>query len=124
MLRQDPQATSGNPLTETAGFGMALFIAPEAAVLAGRASGVLSYPNPLSDADWRGWIISRARSPLVLARESDPLIHLKDGSTGAPLIASVKMGEGTVTAVALDMSPQLQIVHPGAYRLIANLVSY
>jgi hypothetical protein len=52
------------------------------------------------------------------------VIHLKDESTGAPLIASVKIGEGTLTAVALDMLPQLQILHPGAHRLLANLVSY
>ncbi|HEX7572014.1 MAG TPA: hypothetical protein VF514_02905 [Bacteroidota bacterium] len=52
------------------------------------------------------------------------MIHLKDESTGVPLIASVKIGEGTLTAVALDMLPQLQILHPGAHRLLANLVSY
>jgi hypothetical protein len=124
MLRQNPRATAGNPLAETAGFGMARVIAPEASVIADRSSGILSYPNLLSDADWHGWIISRAQSPLVVVRDSNPVMHLRDESTGAPLIVSVKMGEGTLTAVALDMSPQLQIVHPGAYRLLANLVSY
>lgn len=124
MLRQHPPAAPGDPLTENAGFGPARVIAPEAPVIAEKESAVLSHPNLLSEVDWRDWIISRAQSPLVLSPEAHPVIHLKDESSGAPLIASVKLGEGTLTAVALDLIPQLQIVHPGAYRLLANLVSY
>ena len=124
IFRQIPPSTPGDPLTENAGFGRARVIAPEAPVIAEEGSAVLSHPNLLSDGDWRDWIISRAQSPLVVSPGAHPVIHLKDESSGAPLIASVPMGEGTLTLVALDLIPQLQIVHPGAYRLLANLVSY
>ncbi len=124
MLRQHPRAAPGNPLTEIAGFAMTCVMAPGAPVIADSTSGILSHPNPISGADWRGWIISRAQSPVVASREADQVVHLRDELTGAPLITSVKIGTGTLTAVALDLLPQLQIVHPGACRLLANLVSY
>jgi hypothetical protein len=124
MLRQRPPAAPGDPLTGYAGFGLSRVIAPESPVIMETGSAILSHPNPLAEADWRDWIISRAQSPLVVSPGAHPLIHLKDESTGAPLIASMRFGEGTLTAVALDMLPQLQILHPGAYRLLANLVSY
>ncbi len=124
ILRQRPPAAPGDPLAENAGFRPTRVIAPEAPVIAEKGSAILVHPNSLTEADWRDWIISRAQSPLVLSPGAHPVIHLKDESTGAPLIASVKIGEGTLTAVALDMLPQLQILHPGAHRLLANLVSY
>jgi hypothetical protein len=124
MLRQRPPAVPGDPLTENAGFGPTRVIAPEAPVLAEKGSAVIAHPNSLSGPDWNGWIISRAQSPLIFPPGTHPVIHLRDESTGAPLVASMGIGEGTLTAVALDLLPQLQIVHPGAYRLLANLVSY
>ncbi len=124
MLRQSPQAAEKNPLTGNAGFGVTRMIAPEASVVADPASGLFSHPNLLSESDWRGWIISRAQSPVMVTRDSNPVVHCKDESTGVPLIATVTMGKGTLTAVALDLGPQLQIVHPGAHRLLANLLSY
>jgi hypothetical protein len=78
----------------------------------------------LNDGDWRDWIISRARSSIRVGGGTATLVHLRDSSTHAPLVASVPMEKGILTAVALDLLPQLQIVHPGGYRLLANLVSY
>ena len=124
ILRQSPESAGENPLTGGAGFGKARMIAPEAPVAADRSSGLLSHPNLLSEPDWRDWIVSRAESPVTLAPDSNPVIHVRDESTGVPLVASVTMGRGTLTAVGLDLLPQLQIVHPGACRLLANLVSY
>ena len=124
MLRQSPRGTGENPLTGNAGFGATRIIAPEAPVVADPSSTLLSHPNLLSGPDWRGWIISRAQSPVMVTPDSNPVIHCRDQSTGAPLVVSVTMGRGTLTAVALDLGPQLQIVHPGACRLLANLVSY
>ncbi|HMK38288.1 MAG TPA: PIG-L family deacetylase [Bacteroidota bacterium] len=122
MLRQHPASPAAGILAGYAGFGRSPVIAPEATVVADGA--IARQPNALSEGDWRGWIISRAQSPLVLSRDSNPLVSLRDASTGAPLIASVALGKGTLTAVALDLLPQFQIVHPGACRLLANLVSY
>ncbi|HTY60564.1 MAG TPA: hypothetical protein VMF59_17195, partial [Bacteroidota bacterium] len=124
MLRQGPLPPGENPLAEAAGFAAGPVIAPEAGVAAAEHDSLLTYPNPISASDWQNWIISRALSPLRISSGSHPVVHCTDASTGAPLVASVKLGEGTLTVVALDLLPQIQIVHPGAYRLLANLLSY
>jgi hypothetical protein len=117
-------APDGGSLGREIGFAGGRPFAPESRVRAEGAGRIIAGPNLLSDGDWRDWIISRAQVSLRFGEGVDPLIHVRETSTGAPLLASVPVGKGTLTAVALDLLPQLQIVHPGAYRLLANLVSY
>jgi hypothetical protein len=123
MLRQSPGSTKGNPLSGTLEFARTGVIPPESPVKGDTAAAVLSAPNSISREDWEGWIIARAQSPIVAPPGSNPAVQLEDELTGAPLVATVNVGKGRLTAVALDLLPQLQIVHPGAYRLFANIVS-
>jgi hypothetical protein len=41
-----------------------------------------------------------------------------------PLLLTRKLGRGRMTYVDLALAPQWLNVHPGAYRLLANLISY
>jgi hypothetical protein len=115
---------AGVALLEEIGFTRGRPIPPEAPVTAEEADRLIVHPNLLSGDDWRDWIISRAQASISVRAGVSPLVHVRDASTGAPLLASAAMGKGTLTAMALDIVPQLQILHPGAYRLLANLVSY
>jgi hypothetical protein len=124
MLGGSLSGPDGGALSGEIGFVRGHPIAPEARVATERASRIIAQPNLLSEGDWRDWIISRARSSLDFREGANPVVHVRDASTGAPLLASVRMGQGTLTAVALDLVPQLQVIHPGGYRLLANLVSY
>ena len=124
ILRQDPRSNRDNPLMRELSFGPGHVVPPESPVAGDSTGGVLSAPNRLSAADWSGWIVSRALSGIAAGGAGNIVVHLRDGESGLPLVASARAGEGMITAVALDLVPQLQIVHPGAYRLLANLVSY
>ena len=124
MLRQSPEDSKGNPLAGALWFAAGGVIAPDAPVAADTAAPILSAPNAISRNDWEGWIISRAQSPLVAPSGVNPAVQVRDASSGVPLVATVPLGKGTLTGVALDILPQLQIVHPGAYRLLANIVSH
>jgi len=42
----------------------------------------------------------------------------------SPLIAEWKLGSGTLTYVDLALEPQFLNILPGAFRLLANLLSY
>jgi hypothetical protein len=124
MLRQGFPERDGGALGAEIGFERGHPFPPEARIVPDSGSGITARPNRLSAADWSDWIISRAQSSLRFREGTNPVIHVTDAFTGAPLLASVPLGKGTLTAVALDIVPQLQIIHQGGYRLLANLVSY
>lgn len=90
------------------------------------ADPVLTWPNRLTPADFDGWAQERGiyfpsewdpryRAPLSMADPGEPAQH------GALLIASV--GRGSYVYTGLSLFRQLDAGVPGAYRLLANLVS-
>jgi len=124
LLAQRWNAKKAGPLAQLVRFGPGRLFPPEGPVDADSAAGPAVAPNRLREGDWEGWIISRARATLNLAGEGGAVAWCRDRATGAVLGATIAAGGGTIAAVTLDISPQLQIVHPGACRLLANLVSH
>ena len=101
--------------------------APVTALLAGHP--LLSRPNRLGPADWQGWVQERA---LQLLEARDPryaeLLSSADTFPENPgekrgLLVEARVGRGTWTYVGLGLFRQLPAGVPGAYRLLANLVS-
>ena len=93
------------------------------------ASGVLSAPNRLGDADWAGWVQERA---IQLLDVRDPrYVELLAGSDPFPrnpgvqkgILVETSVGKGTWTYTGLVLFRQLPAGNPGAYRLLANLLS-
>ena len=92
-------------------------------------SVLLTAPNRLGDADWAGWVQERglyfleARDPRYseLLAMADPFTENPGEKKGALVEAHV--GKGTWTYVGLGLFRQLPAGVPGAYRLLANLVS-
>jgi len=90
---------------------------------------VLSTPNVLSPRDWEGWVQERG---LQLADVRDPRYENVLASTDpfpnnpgeqAGLLVVAPVGKGTWTYTGLSLFRQLPAGVPGAYRLLANLVS-
>ena len=101
--------------------------APVTALLAGHP--LLSRPNRLGPADWQGWVQERA---LQLLEARDPryveVLASADTFPENPgekrgLLVEARVGRGTWTYVGLGLFRQLPAGVPGAYRLLANLVS-
>jgi hypothetical protein len=86
----------------------------------------LSWPNRITQADFEGWVQERG---LYFPREIDshfvPLLEMADPDEapqkGALLVAPY--GKGTYVYTGLSLFRQLPEGVPGAYRLLANLVS-
>jgi hypothetical protein len=86
----------------------------------------LSWPNRITQADFDGWVQERG---LYFPREIDPhfvpLLEMADPGEapqkGALLVAPY--GKGTYVYTGLSLFRQLPEGVPGAYRLLANLVS-
>ncbi len=81
---------------------------------------LLSRLNTLSATDWDGWVVARAWGSIV--PRNDFRVDVRAKESGATLLATREEGKGVVTVVALDLVSQLMNIHPGAHRLLANLV--
>jgi LmbE family N-acetylglucosaminyl deacetylase len=90
------------------------------------ANPLLEWPNPISAADFDGWVEERGHSFLdswdpayaALTETADPG---QNPQRGGLLVAHP--GKGTYIYVAYALHRQLPYLVPGAYRLLANLLS-
>jgi LmbE family N-acetylglucosaminyl deacetylase len=90
------------------------------------ANPLLRWPNVIGDADFDGWVEERGHSFLdnwdshytALTETADPG---QDAQRGGLLV--VHPGKGTYIYVAYALYRQLPELVPGAYRLLANLLS-
>lgn len=90
---------------------------------------VFTAPNRIGPADWEGWVQERgtyfldARDPryVELVSMADPF-PLNAGERKGALVEA-RVGKGTWTYVGLGLFRQVAAGTPGAYRLLANLVS-
>ncbi|MCU0905881.1 MAG: PIG-L family deacetylase [Rhodobacteraceae bacterium] len=87
---------------------------------------VLTSPNAIGPDDWAGWVKERG---LYFARAWDaayvPLVEMADPDE-APhrgALLSAEVGRGRHSHVALGLHTQLDALTPGAFRLMANLVT-
>ena len=90
---------------------------------------VFGYPNPISDATWRGWVQERGlyflgdrdRAYADLVELRDPFPSNPGAKRGA--LVEARYGEGRWLYVGLGLWRQLPAGTPGAYQLLANLLS-
>ncbi|HVR70274.1 MAG TPA: NEW3 domain-containing protein [Vicinamibacteria bacterium] len=93
------------------------------------AHPLFNRPNRLGPADWAGWVQERglyfleARDPRYreLVSMTDPFPNNPGEKKGA--LVEAKVGRGTWTYVGLGLFRQIPAGTPGAWRLLANLVS-
>ncbi|MEM9998191.1 MAG: PIG-L family deacetylase [Bacteroidota bacterium] len=88
---------------------------------------LVTAPNVITDADWDGWIQERGLYfPATYDERYLELFAMADPDE-APLRSSTlfaTVGDGSYLYTALGWYRQLQQFNPGAWRLVANMVSY
>ena len=87
---------------------------------------LLRHPNAIRPSDWDGWVQERALYlPSVYADEFEELLEIGDPDQprerGALLYA--KTGDGEYVYCALALWRQLKTLHPGAVRMLVNLLT-
>ncbi|MEJ2185870.1 MAG: hypothetical protein P8Z36_08010, partial [Gemmatimonadota bacterium] len=87
---------------------------------------IFNVPNRIGPADWKGWVQERGLYFLhTWDKRFTPLLEMHDPGD-PPLdggMVETKLGKGTYVYTGLSLFRQLPVGVPGAYRLLANLVS-
>lgn len=84
---------------------------------------LLSHPNVIARDDWSNWLYRKGHNIVSGQALDNAIIPIKTTDGQNPLLITWKKGLGRVTYVDLALQPQLMNVHPGAFRLLANLLS-
>jgi len=84
----------------------------------------LKSPNPIRVEDWEGWIFLRGYNMITGSGLEGAHIPVRVKKENAPLIVTRDEGKGKRTYIDLALHHQWKNVHPGALRLLANLISY
>jgi len=84
----------------------------------------LTSPNVISVDDWNGWLFRRGYNVVSATTVEEAELPVKVKESGVPLIVSQTEGNGRRTYIDLALDHQLMNIHPGAFRLLANLISY
>lgn len=89
-------------------------------------SPLLSWPNRITAADFENWLGERARAvPLAFDPRYRTVLSIREGdrapNLGALLVARV--GKGTLVYSPLALDAQVVAIHPGAARILVNLLS-
>lgn len=88
---------------------------------------LMSTPNKITEKDFEGWVRQRAVFlPKEWSSQYNPLLESADpgeeANLGGLLVATA--GEGTYVYTSFDWQSQLLSMNPGAYRVLANLISF
>ena len=106
------------------GFRLGPALEPEGSLTLDTLHPFLARPNLLQSKDWDGWVVARAMGSIELKNIQAAEIPVRSQTSGVPLIVTIPQQKGRITYVALDLVSQLMNVHPGAFRLLANLLAY
>lgn len=89
-----------------------------------QSEDLFSTPNMIAVKDWDDWLYRRAYNVLSGPALESGRKLLVSAEEKSPLIVEWTVGSGRITYVDLALDPQLLNVHPGTYRLLANLTAY
>jgi hypothetical protein len=124
ILSQDAGRWNVRPLIPGVTLKRSFSFGEETLVDVESASRIVTSPNAIRREDWSNWLYQLAYNTLEGPALDQALIVARAAKDRSPLIVQWKRGEGTVSYAELALFPQFLNVHEGAYRLLANLVSY
>jgi hypothetical protein len=124
IMSQDAMPWNSKPLIEGLTLTRSTVFSEETSVEADSLHRLLTKPNKIRQEDWSNWLYQVAYNEISGPALTEAIIPVKTVKEHNALVAQWKRGEGTVTYTDLAFLPQFLNVHAGAYRLLANLISY
>jgi hypothetical protein len=82
----------------------------------------MSRPNALRAGEFDDWLFRQSRNSITVQQSPDVRVALRGGD-GTPLLIERSVGGGRMIYLNLALPVQWQNIHPGSYRLLANLIA-
>jgi len=123
ILAQDAEAWNESPLIDGIQLRPSAAFDPQTKVQVDSLDRLLRLPNRIESYEWDDWIYQRAANVVTVSKQLDAATPVRIGRSLNPGIVTMQAGRGKMTYVDLDLVHQLLNVHPGVYRLLANLLS-
>ena len=124
VLAQDAEVWNALPLLGDVQLSGVNMFDEETEIQADTTHRLLTYPNLIHPDDWNNWLYRKAYNEISGRALERATVPVKTAKGRKPLIAIWREGTGTFTYSDVAFYPQFLNVHPGAYRLLANLISY
>jgi hypothetical protein len=123
VLPQAAASDGGAAVLPGAAFGSSSQLSPVIPVIFDTTRALSRIPNRLTEADWEGWVGARSMNSIHIDSGVVAHIFVASSGEGFPLVATIPVEKGEIMLVALDLNSQFLNVHPGAHRLLANLLA-
>jgi hypothetical protein len=123
VLPQAAAVDGGASVLSVGAFGRSAQLSPVAPVLSDTTAALSRTPNLLSRADWENWVVARSLHSIRIDSAVNARTPVISADGRIPLVVMIPLEKGRITLVALDLNSQFQNVHPGAHRLLANLLA-
>jgi hypothetical protein len=123
ILAQDADIWNEQPLWEGISLESNVLLDENISVIMDDMSPLFTRPNRITSADWSRWLFLRAYNSVSASDVENGQIPLRTENQGLPLIVVSESGNGKMTYVDLALAPQWLNIHPGAFKLLANLIS-
>jgi hypothetical protein len=80
--------------------------------------------NRVTPADLSGWVFRTGYNAIDITTGSHMEVPVRVATSGAPLVVSGVKGKGRFTYADLALGPEWMSIHPGAFKILANILSY
>ncbi|MDP2208699.1 MAG: hypothetical protein Q8K98_07980, partial [Bacteroidota bacterium] len=85
---------------------------------------ILNIPNKITDEDFENWIYARTSNEVSITLTKEIEIPIISSINKTPLIVTQKYLKGTVIYVNMALQYQLLNIQEGAYKILANFISF
>jgi LmbE family N-acetylglucosaminyl deacetylase len=122
ILAQDAQMWNASPLWRIVRLERDPTLAPQPPALLDTAHGVLRTPNAVTAQSFQEWVFASGYNRVTVARDSAVETPVRY-DTERPLLVTARVGNGRMTYADFAFAPQWMSIHPGSFRILANLLS-
>jgi len=123
IFAQESESWNAAPIWNSLHLDSSPGLPPDAALRVDTTDALLSQPNQISQSDFQGWLNRMSYNKVSLREPGQNIRVPVRAADGMPLLLTAPVGKGTVTYVDLALGPQWMNVAPGAFRLLANMLS-
>jgi hypothetical protein len=123
ILAQDADVWNTHPLIEGLQLTPSFALDEETAITASYSDAIMTIPNRVIPEDFEEWIFRRGFNRLSGPVLTHANIYVWTLKTQFPLLIEVREGRGSKMYTDLALHWQWMSLHPGAFRLFANLIS-